>query len=140
MPVPMTANINSTTRSVRTTLEMIKIEHTLFALPFALLGAVLAARGLPSAWQLTWIAAAMVGARSAAMAFNRLADQAYDAANPRTRTRALPAGLLTRRFVWAFTIAAAALLLLAAAMLNRLTLLLAPVALLSVLGYSYTKR
>ena len=136
----MAANINSTTRSVRTTLEMIKIEHTLFALPFALLGAVLAARGLPSAWQLTWIAAAMVGARSAAMAFNRLADQQLDAANPRTRTRALPAGLLTRRFVWAFTIAAAALFFLAAAMLNRLTLLLAPVALASILLYSYTKR
>ena len=119
---------------------MIKIEHTLFALPFALLGAVLAAGGLPSAWALLWITVAMVGARSAAMAFNRLADQTYDAANPRTRTRALPAGLLTRRFVWAFTATAAALFFLAAAMLNRLTLLLAPIALASVLFYSYTKR
>src|SRR5919205_3039332 len=127
----MAANVNSTTQSLRTTLEMIKIEHTLFALPFALLGAVLAARGLPALWQLLWITVAMVGARSAAMAFNRLADQQLDAANPRTRTRALPAGLLTRRFVWAFTCASAALFLFAAAMLNRLTLLLAPVALAS---------
>ncbi len=119
---------------------MIKIEHTLFALPFALLGAVLAARGLPSAGQLLWITVAMVGARSAAMAFNRLVDADYDARNPRTRTRALPAGLLTRRFVWVFTCAAAVLFFVAAAMLNRLTLLLAPIALLSVLAYSYTKR
>src|ERR671933_2546170 len=114
----MTAKVSNAGRDIRTTLEMIKIEHTLFALPFAFLGAVLAARGLPSWRQLLWIAVAMVGARSAAMAFNRLADQEYDAANPRTRTRALPAGLLTRRFVWAFTVAAAALFLLAAAMLN----------------------
>ncbi|HYY42740.1 MAG TPA: UbiA-like polyprenyltransferase, partial [Pyrinomonadaceae bacterium] len=94
----------------------------------------------PSWWQLLWITAAMVGARSTAMAFNRLADQAFDAANPRTRMRALPAGLLSRKFVWLFTATAAALFFLAAAMLNRLTLLLAPVALLSVLLYSYTKR
>jgi 4-hydroxybenzoate polyprenyltransferase len=127
-------------RDVRTTLDMIKIEHTLFALPFALLGAVLAARGVPGWWQLLWIGVAMVGARSAAMAFNRLADQEFDAANPRTAARALPAGLLSRGFVWAFTAAAAALFLLAAAMLNRLTLVLAPVALASVFAYSYTKR
>ncbi len=136
----MATIVPNTTRDIRTTLEMIKIEHTLFALPFALLGAVLAARGLPSAWQLLWITLAMVGARSAAMAFNRLADADYDARNPRTRTRALPAGLLTRRFVWVFTCAAAILFFVAAAMLNRLTLLLAPVALASVLVYSYTKR
>src|SRR6188474_1126202 len=119
---------------------MIKIEHTLFALPFAFLGAVLAARGLPSAWQVLWIVVAMVGARSAAMAFNRIADRRFDAKNPRTATRALPAGLLSVGFVWMFTIASAALFFLAAAMLNRLTLLLAPVALFSVLFYSYTKR
>ena len=134
------AKLSNAGRSVRTTLDMIKIEHTLFALPFALLGAVLAARGRPSAWALLWITVAMVGARSAAMAFNRLVDQTYDARNPRTQTRALPAGLLTRRFVWVFTAAAATLFFLAAAMLNRLTLVLAPVALLSVLLYSYTKR
>jgi 4-hydroxybenzoate polyprenyltransferase len=132
-------------RNIRTTLEMIKIEHTLFALPFAFLGALLAARGftptgLPTLWQAVWITAAMVGARSAAMAFNRIADRRFDAANPRTSARALPAGLLPVSFVWAFTLAAAALFLFAAAMLNRLTLLLSPVALASVLLYSYTKR
>lgn len=119
---------------------MIKIEHTLFALPFAFLGAVLAAKGLPSLRQLLWITVAMVGARSAAMAFNRIADREYDARNPRTAIRALPAGLLSVSFVWGFTILAAAVFLLAAAMLNRLTLLLAPVALASVLLYSFTKR
>ena len=119
---------------------MIKIEHTLFALPFALLGAVLAANGLPTARQLLWIAVAMVGARSAAMAFNRIVDREYDASNPRTRARAIPAGMLSVGFVWLFTITAAGLFLLAAAMLNRLTLLLAPVALASVLLYSFTKR
>jgi 4-hydroxybenzoate polyprenyltransferase len=127
-------------RNVRTTLEMIKIEHTLFALPFAFLGAVLAANGLPSGRQLVWITAAMVGARSMAMAFNRIADREYDADNPRTSTRALPAGLLSVSFVWAFTIVSASLFLLAAAMLNRLALWLAPVALASVVLYSFSKR
>jgi 4-hydroxybenzoate polyprenyltransferase len=127
-------------RNLKITLEMIKIEHTLFALPFALLGAVLAARGLPSAWQIFWIVIAMVGARSAAMAFNRLIDRKFDAENPRTSMRAIPAGLLGVRFVAVFTIVSAALFFLAAFMLNRLTLLLAPVALASVLLYSYTKR
>ena len=119
---------------------MIKIEHTLFALPFALLGAVLAANGLPSLKQFFWIVAAMVGARSAAMAFNRIADRRIDARNPRTSMRALPAGLLSVGFVWVFTLVAAGLFLLAAAMLNNLTLILAPVALGSVLLYSFTKR
>jgi 4-hydroxybenzoate polyprenyltransferase len=119
---------------------MIKIEHTLFALPFALLGAVLAARGIPSVWQLVWITAAMVGARSAAMAFNRIADREFDARNPRTSGRAIPSGALSVGFVWGFTIASAILFFLAAGMLNRLTLLLSPVALLSILLYSYSKR
>jgi 4-hydroxybenzoate polyprenyltransferase len=119
---------------------MIKIEHTLFALPFAFLGAALAARGLPSAWQIVWITVAMFGARSAAMTFNRIADRDIDAANPRTRSRAIPAGLLSLRFAWAFTIISSALFFVASAMLNRLTLLLSPVALASVLLYSYTKR
>lgn len=127
-------------RNLKTTLEMIKFEHTLFALPFALLGAVLAARGLPAWSQMIWITLAMVGARSTAMAFNRIVDREYDARNPRTSMRAIPAGLLSLRFVWIFTIAAALLFFFAAAMLNRLTLLLAPVALASVLFYSYTKR
>ena len=130
----------SAPRNIRTTLEMIKIEHTLFALPFAFLGAVLAAGGMPGAWQILWITVAMVGARSTAMAFNRIVDREFDARNPRTRERAIPAGRLSLRFVWVFTLVAAALFLGAAAMLNRLTLLLAPVALASVLLYSYTKR
>src|SRR5213595_954075 len=127
-------------QNIRITLEMIKIEHTLFALPFAFLGAVLAARGVPSAAKLFWISMAMVGARSTAMAFNRLADRDFDLRNPRTQSRALPAGLLSVGFVWGFVIASAALFLIAAAMLNRLTLLLAPVALASVVLYSFTKR
>ncbi len=126
--------------NIRTTLEMIKIEHTLFALPFALLGAVLAARGLPSFSQILWIAVAMVGARSTAMAFNRIADKDYDARNPRTSMRAIPAGKLSVAFVLIFTIVGAGMFLFAAAMLNRLTLSLAPVALASIVLYSYTKR
>jgi 4-hydroxybenzoate polyprenyltransferase len=132
--------LTATAKNVRTTLEMIKIEHTLFALPFAFLGAVLAAGGLPTLQQWVWITLAMVGARSCAMAFNRIADREIDARNPRTRMRALPSGTLSVGFVWAFTILAAALFFLAAAMLNRLTLVLAPVALASILLYSYTKR
>ena len=127
-------------KNLKTTLEMIKFEHTLFALPFALLGAVLAARGWPSGRQMLWIVVAMVGARAAAMAFNRRADRRIDAMNPRTRTRAIPAGLLSVRFTVIFTVASAALFFLAAAMLNPLTLILSPVALGSVLFYSYTKR
>jgi 4-hydroxybenzoate polyprenyltransferase len=119
---------------------MIKIEHTLFALPFAFLGAVLAARGLPSGHQILLITLAMIGARSTAMAFNRLADREYDARNPRTNMRAIPAGLLSVGFVWGFTIAAALLFFAAAAMLNRLTLILAPIALASIVLYSFTKR
>jgi len=126
--------------NIRVTLEMIKIEHTLFALPFAFLGAVLAANGLPSLVQILWITVAMIGARSTAMAFNRIADREYDAANPRTSTRALPAGILSVGFVAAFTVVSAAMFFVAAAMLNRLTLLLAPVALASVLLYSFSKR
>ena len=119
---------------------MIKIEHTLFALPFAFLGAVLAANGLPALGQVVWIIVAMVGARSAAMAFNRIADRGYDSKNARTAMRALPAGLLSVGFVWVFTVVSAIVFFFAAAMLNRLTLVLAPVALASVLLYSFTKR
>jgi 4-hydroxybenzoate polyprenyltransferase len=127
-------------RSLKITLEMIRIEHTLFALPFAFLGAVLAAKGVPSLRQILWITVAMVGARSAAMAFNRLVDREYDAANPRTAIRALPAGLLSAEFVAFFTLVSAIVFFGAAFMLNRLTLLLSPIALGSVLFYSYTKR
>jgi len=127
-------------RSTRVTLEMIKWEHSIFALPFALTGAVLAANGWPSGWALLWIVVCMVSARSAAMAFNRLADAKLDAENPRTAMRALPAGQLSQGFVLSFTVAACCIFLLGAAMLNRLTLELAPVALAVVLLYSYMKR
>ena len=121
-------------------LEMIKWEHSIFALPFALCGAMLAAGGLPTPHQLVWIVVAMVAARSAAMAFNRLADAAIDGANPRTSTRALPAGRLTPAFVATFIIISSAIFVIAAAQLNRLALLLSPVALSVLLLYSYTKR
>ena len=127
-------------RSTRITLEMIKWEHSIFALPFALTGAVLAANGWPSLRVLFWIVVCMVAARSGAMAFNRLADTEIDAANPRTAMRALPKGELSRGFVLSFTILASGVFLFAAAMLNRLTLELAPVALIVVLAYSYMKR
>lgn len=119
---------------------MVKIEHTIFALPFALLGAFLAARGIPGAAQIGWILVAMVGARSAAMAFNRLVDLPYDARNPRTSNRALPRKLLTRGFVVAFILASSALLVFAASRLNRLSLEMSPVALGIIFLYSYTKR
>ena len=121
-------------------LEMIKIEHTVFALPFAFLGAVLAARGLPSPAQIGWIVLAMVGARSAAMSFNRLVDLPFDERNPRTANRALPKGLLGKGFVVGFVVVSSALLVFAAAMLNSLALKLSPVALGVVFFYSYTKR
>ena len=127
-------------RSVAVTLEMIKWEHSIFALPFALTAAVLAAGGWPRPMQLVWIVVCMVAARSAAMAFNRWAAAALDAANPRTAPRAIPAGTLTRSFVGGFTVVSSVLFVLAAAQLNRLTLLLSPIVLLVVLLYSYTKR
>ena len=127
-------------RSVGVTLEMIKWEHSIFALPFALTGAMLAANGLPRAMQLFWIIVCMISARSAAMAFNRWADAGLDAENPRTKMRAIPAGLLSRTFAGGFTVAMAAIFVLAAGALNRLALLLSPVALAVILSYSFTKR
>jgi len=124
----------------RTTLEMIKWEHSIFALPFALTATILAANGLPTLRTIAWILVAMVAARSAAMAFNRWADADLDAANPRTRGRAIPAGLLTRQFVLGFTILAALVFVMASAQLNRLTLYLSPLVLAVLLGYSYLKR
>src|SRR5437660_5644422 len=126
--------------NIKTTLEMIKWEHSVFALPFALCGAMLAAGGWPAPRQLLWIVVAMVAARSAAMAFNRLADVEIDASNPRTRMRALPAGVLSRGFVGGFVVVSSGVLILAASQLNRTALLLSPVALGIVLAYSYTKR
>ena len=124
----------------RTTLEMIKWEHSIFALPFALTAVLLAARGLPAWRTLGWILVAMIAARSCAMAFNRWADADLDAANPRTRSRAIPTGLLSRQFVFGFTVVAALAFVAAAAELNRLTLYLSPVVLAVLLGYSYMKR
>ena len=126
--------------NLRLTLEMIKWEHSIFALPFALCGAVLAANGLPAVHQVAWIIVAMVATRSAAMAFNRLADVSMDAANPRTRTRALPARELTPQFVSSFVVVSCAIFVFAASQLNRLAFVLSPVALAVVLLYSYTKR
>lgn len=127
-------------QTLSTMLEMIKFEHTLFALPFAFLGMLLAAEGWPSRWTVLWIVVAMVGARSAAMGWNRLVDRRIDAANPRTAGRALPAGQVTPRAVAAFVGASAALLVLAAWQLNRLAFYLSPLALFILLLYSYTKR
>ena len=123
-----------------TTLEMIKWEHSIFALPFALTGAMLAAGGLPTWRVLLWIVVCMVAARSAAMAFNRWADAEIDRVNPRTATRAIPAGHLTRQYTIGFTIVASAIFLVAASRLNRLTLELAPLALAIIFFYSYAKR
>src|SRR5215467_3067300 len=119
---------------------MIKWEHSVFALPFALCGAMLGAGGMPTPAQLGWIFVCMVSARSAAMAFNRLADARIDAANPRTATRAIPAGILSQKFVLLFVVVSCAVFVLAAGQLNRLTLYLSPLALAIVLVYSFTKR
>ena len=127
-------------QNLKITLEMIKWEHSIFALPFALCGAMLAAGGMPAWRALAWIIVAMVSARSAAMAFNRLADASIDADNPRTATRALPVGQLTPAFVSTFVLVACGIFVLAASQLNRMTLMLSPVALAVILLYSYTKR
>lgn len=126
--------------SLQVVLEMIKFEHTLFALPFALMGMMLAAEGWPAWSTVGWILVAMVGARSAAMGFNRLADRHIDARNPRTAQRALPAGQVTPLFVAIFVIVSCALLVLAAWRLNPLAFRLSPVAILVLLGYSFAKR
>jgi 4-hydroxybenzoate polyprenyltransferase len=127
-------------KRLRITLEMIKFEHTVFALPFALLSAILASGGWPGAPKLFWIVLAMVGARSAAMAFNRIVDRQIDAENPRTKMRALPTGELTASFVVLFTVASAALFVGAAWKLNSLCFKLSVPVLLILLFYSYTKR
>ena len=127
-------------KSTAVTLEMIKWEHSIFALPFAMTGAVLAANGWPTLRVLGWIIVCMVAARSAAMAFNRLVDAKLDAANPRTAMRAIPAGELTSGFVGGFVVISVLVFALGAAMLNPLTLKLAPLALTVVLAYSYMKR
>lgn len=132
-------------QKTRTVLDMIKFEHSIFALPFALTGALLALRGLDLApaeiaAKTAWIVVAMVAARSAAMAFNRIADAEIDAKNPRTKMRAIPAGAVSKTFTWGFTAFWAAAFVFASAMLNPLCLKLSPAALAVVLGYSYAKR
>jgi 4-hydroxybenzoate polyprenyltransferase len=127
-------------KKIKIILEMIKFEHTIFALPFAFTGALLAARGVPTLRTILWITVAMFGARSAAMGFNRWADRKFDAANPRTSDRALPLGLVSPGQVILFTSASSVLLVLAAYMLNPLAFYLSPVALSIVFFYSYTKR
>ncbi len=129
-----------TLRKLRITLEMIKFEHTLFALPFAFIGALLARKGLPSFWQAGWIVGAMVGGRSAAMTFNRIADRTYDKLNPRTDGRALPRGTLSMQFAATFTIAMSVLFVFSAWQLNRLCFYLSFPTLAILLSYSYTKR
>ena len=132
--------MSSIAEKLNTTLAMIKFEHTLFALPFAFLGAILAANGIPTWWQIVWITVAMVGARSAAMTFNRIVDRDIDAKNPRTANREIPSGKLSVGFAWAFLYVSIGLFLLASYSLNWLTFALSPVALICVLGYSYAKR
>ncbi|MFT3744251.1 MAG: UbiA-like polyprenyltransferase [Pyrinomonadaceae bacterium] len=132
--------MSSFAEKLTTTLAMIKFEHTLFALPFAFLGAILAANGLPTWWQLLWVTVAMFGARSAAMTFNRIVDRDIDAKNPRTANRELPSGKLSVGFAWVFLYASIGIFLLASYSLNWLTFALSPVALIFVLGYSYAKR
>ena len=121
-------------------LRMIKIEHTVFALPFAFMGAFLAARGWPSGRQIFWILVAMVGIRSAAMAFNRLVDAQIDAANQRTRNREIPQGALNKAEVWLFVALSSAVFILASHKLNRLCFILSPLALSVTFFYSFTKR
>ena len=125
---------------IKIILEMIKFEHTIFALPFAFTGALLAARGVPPWSTILWITVAMVGARSAAMGFNRWADRDFDAENPRTNTRALPKGLVSPAQVILFTVVSSVLLVYAAYRLNTLSFVLSPLALAIVFFYSYTKR
>ena len=127
-------------RQLKIVLEMVKIEHTIFALPFAFMSALLALRGLPDMEQIAWILLAMVGARSAAMAFNRLVDLPFDSKNPRTVNRALPRRLVTKGFVIGFIAVSSAALVFAASRLNTLSLALSPLALAIVFLYSFTKR
>src|ERR1051325_3784820 len=132
-------------RRIRLALEMIKFEHSIFALPFAFTGALLAFRqsgfAVPAIWRvMAWIVVAMIGARSAAMAFNRLVDAEIDAGNPRTSMRHIPAGLLSRSFAWAFVAASSLVFVFAAFELNALCFRLSPLALIVVFVYSFTKR
>ena len=127
-------------KKIKTLYEAIKFEHTIFALPFAYLGMVLAAHGIPTLWQIAWITLAMAGARSFAMALNRLVDASQDALNPRTAIRALPQRLLKPFEMLLFVLVSLALFAFSAWELNPLCLSLVPVALIFLVAYSYTKR
>ena len=127
-------------RTIRILLDNIKFEHTIFALPFAYLGMVLAARGLPSMWQVVWVTVAMAAARTLAMSVNRVIDAETDARNPRTAGRPIPRGLLTRRSVWLLSLVSLVVLLVSAWLLNDLCLRLAPLAIVVLVVYPYTKR
>jgi len=134
------SRVSDLLKKLRIVLEMVKIEHTIFAIPFAFLGAVLAVQGLPGIKQIGWILLAMVSARSAAMAHNRLVDLPFDARNPRTANRALPKKQISKGFVIVFIVVSSAMLIFAASRLNPLSLKLSPLALGIIFLYSYTKR
>ena len=127
-------------KKIKILLEDIKIQHTIFALPFALMSAFIASNGVPPSDKLLWILLAMVGARSSAMSFNRIADVDYDRENPRTKERALPKGRIRKSYYIIFLILSVLLFIFSCIMLNRLALILSPAALLIVFFYSYTKR
>lgn len=133
-------SVASPVKKIMVIIEMIKFEHTIFALPFALVSMIVAADGFPHIGVIGWILAAMVGARSAAMAFNRIVDARIDALNPRTCSRAIPAGLVSAATAWSIVIVSSALLVFAANRLNQLAFMLSPIALATVLFYSYSKR
>jgi 4-hydroxybenzoate polyprenyltransferase len=140
MPSPPPARAAGVGEKLSTTLEMIKFEHSVFALPFALVGGMLAVQGWPTWRQVFWLVVAMVAARNTAMTFNRIADRKIDAANPRTQMRALPAGRLSVPFAIAFTVISCAFLVLAAWQLSPLAFKLSPLCIAVLLFYSYTKR
>lgn len=137
---PEGLNLRKIIEKIRIVIEMIKFPHTVFALPFAFIGAILAEKKIPSLDKIFWITVAMVGARSAAMSFNRLADWRFDALNPRTKDRALPKGILTPLQVMIFIILTGTIFIFATSRLNPLAFKLSPLALFIVFFYSYTKR
>jgi len=140
MSVSQSREANSFARRLKTFLDLVRFEHTIFALPFAYIGMVLAADGLPTLWDFVWVTVAMAAARTLAFAINRLADRAYDARNPRTKHRPSVTGAITPRTIALFAGVALVVLLVAAALLDPLALELAPVAVLFLVGYSFTKR
>lgn len=138
--ITQTQTPGGVTNRIKILLELVKFEHTLFALPFAFMGLLIGAGGVPAADRIILVIAAMAGARTTAMGFNRLADAAIDAKNPRTSSRAIPAGLVSKKSVWALIILSAAVFFAAAYALNDVCFKLSPLALFLLLFYSYTKR